>query len=151
MTHSRARQNRDERAARCEANTMARRTARARQSQGERADTRQADTMVRRTARARRSQGERADTREANTLARRTARARPTQQQASTSDRPDLTCRIFRAKLTHLVDALRRGLLGQKVYLMYVVEFQKRGLPHAHLAFRVTPRPHTSDEIDDIV
>lgn len=38
------------------------------------------------------------------------------------SDRPDLTCRIFRAKLTLLLEALRRGLLGQKVYLMYVVE-----------------------------
>ena len=55
--------------------------------------------------------------------------------------------RIFRAKLTHLVDALRTGLLGRKVYLMYVVEFQKRGLPHAHLALRVTPQPQTSDEI----
>ena len=54
--------------------------------------------------------------------------------------RPDLTCRIFRAKLTHLVDALRRGLLGRKVYLMYVVEFQKQGLPHAHahIALRAT-------------
>ena len=78
-------------------------------------------------------------------------RNHPELHRQNASDRPDLTCRIFRAKLTHLVDALRRGLLGRKVYLMYVVEFQKRGLPHAHLALRVTPQPQTSDDIDDIV
>ena len=78
-------------------------------------------------------------------------RNHPELHRQNASDRPDLTCRIFRAKLTHLVDALRRGLLGRKVYLMYVVEFQKRGLPHAHLALWVTPQPQTSDDIDDIV
>ena len=50
MTHSRARRNREERAATREAATLARRTARARQSQGERAATREADTLARRTA-----------------------------------------------------------------------------------------------------
>ncbi len=34
---------------------------------------------------------------------------------------------------------------------MYVVEFQKRGVPHAHLALQVTPQPQTTDQIDDIV
>ncbi len=43
------------------------------------------------------------------------------------------------------------GLLGEKIYHMYVVEFQKQGLPHAHLALRVTPQPQTTDEIDDII
>ena len=47
MTRSRARQNREERAARCEANTLARRNARGRQSQGERT-----------AARGRQSEGE---------------------------------------------------------------------------------------------
>ena len=83
---ARARQNREDRAVRCEANTLAMRTARARQNRGERADTRKANTMARRTAQARQSRGERADTREADTTARRTARARQTQQQASTPE-----------------------------------------------------------------
>ena len=57
MTRSRARRNREERAA-----TLARRTARARQSRGERAATREAHTLAVSTARARQSQGERAAT-----------------------------------------------------------------------------------------
>ena len=44
-----------------------------------------------------------------------------------------------------------RGLLGQKIYLLHVVEFQKRGLPHAHLALRVEPQPSTTDEIDEVI
>ena len=78
-------------------------------------------------------------------------RNHPEMHGQNASDRPDLTCRIFRAKLTHLVNALRRGLLGRKVYLMYVVELQKRGLPRAHLALRVTPQPQTANEIDAII
>ena len=67
------------------------------------------------------------------------------------SDRPDLTCRIFKEKLHHILEALRNGLLGRKVYMMYVVEFQKRGLPHAHIALSVTPQPQTTEQIDDII
>ena len=99
MTRSRARQNREERAARCEAHTLAMRSARARQSQGERANTRQADTMARRTARARHRQGERADTRVANTMARRTARARHSQgERADTRVANTMARRTARAR-----------------------------------------------------
>ena len=67
----------------------------------------------------------------------------------NTSDRPDLTCRIFRAKLQRL---LENGFLGRKVYMMYVyVEFQKRGLPHAHMPLCVTPQPQMTDKINQIV
>jgi hypothetical protein len=34
---------------------------------------------------------------------------------------------------------------------MYVVEFQKRGLPHAHIAIKVNPEPQTPEEIDAVV
>ena len=69
------------------------------------------------------------------------------------SDRPDLTCHIFRAKLQRILEVLRNGLLGRKVYMMYmyVMEFQKRGLPHAHVALCVSPQPQTTDEVDQIV
>ncbi len=50
-----------------------------------------------------------------------------------------------------MTESLKTGLLGKKTYHMYVVEFQKRGLPHTHLALRVTPQPQTTDEIDDII
>jgi hypothetical protein len=78
-------------------------------------------------------------------------RDHPEMHGQNASDRPDLTCRVFRAKLQRLMEALRKGLLGRKIYLMYVVEFQKRGLPHAHVALRVTPQPQTTDHIDDII
>ncbi|XP_021729724.1 uncharacterized protein LOC110696679 [Chenopodium quinoa] len=48
-------------------------------------------------------------------------------------DRPDIITRIFRAKLL----ALKKKIMKDKVFgevaaVIYVVEFQKRGLPHAH-------------------
>ncbi len=78
-------------------------------------------------------------------------RDHPEMHGQNASDHPDLTCRIFRAKLQKMMESLKTGLLGEKIYHMYVVEFQKRGLPHAHLALRVTPQPQTTDQIDDIV
>lgn len=48
-------------------------------------------------------------------------------------DRPDLVARVFRAKLEELKKELfERHMLGQVMAYVYVVEFQKRGLPHAH-------------------
>ncbi len=78
-------------------------------------------------------------------------RNHPEMHGQNASDRPDLTCRIFRAKLQMMMESLKKGLLGKKTYHMYVVEFQKRGLPHAHLALRVTPQPQTTDQINDII
>ncbi|KAK1694682.1 hypothetical protein QYE76_011379 [Lolium multiflorum] len=43
-------------------------------------------------------------------------------------DRPDLVVRVFRAKL----EELQKDILGKVKAHVYVVEFQKRGLPHAH-------------------
>ena len=67
------------------------------------------------------------------------------------SDRPDVTCRVFHQKLKKILNTLRQGLLGKKIYLLHVVEFQKRGLPHAHLALRVDPQPLTTDKIDEVI
>ena len=48
-------------------------------------------------------------------------------------DRPDLVTRIFRAKLEVLKKKLMENVILGKVWAyVYVVEFQKRGLPHAH-------------------
>ena len=48
-------------------------------------------------------------------------------------DRRDLTVRVFRAKLEELKRLLlEEGILGKVQAYVYVEEFQKRGLPHAH-------------------
>ena len=67
------------------------------------------------------------------------------------SNRPDVTCRVFHQKLRNILDVLQQDLLGSKIYLLHVVEFQKRGLPHADLALRVEPQPQTTDEIVQVI
>jgi hypothetical protein len=48
-------------------------------------------------------------------------------------DRPDLVTRVFRAKLQVLKKKLMKNdIVGKVRAYVYVMEFQKRGLPHAH-------------------
>ncbi|PWZ14870.1 Vacuolar protein sorting-associated protein 36 [Zea mays] len=48
-------------------------------------------------------------------------------------DRPNLVVRVFHAKLQELKHRLtKQDILGKVRAYVYVVEFQKRGLPHAH-------------------
>ncbi|XP_060170896.1 uncharacterized protein LOC132601854 [Lycium barbarum] len=48
-------------------------------------------------------------------------------------NRPELICRVFRAKIEELKkDILKNHIFGKVAAFMYTVEFQKRGLPHAH-------------------
>jgi hypothetical protein len=48
-------------------------------------------------------------------------------------DRPDLVARVLRAKLETMKDMLtKENIRGVLKAYVYVVEFQKRGLPHAH-------------------
>ncbi|XP_075500659.1 uncharacterized protein LOC142539244 isoform X1 [Primulina tabacum] len=54
-------------------------------------------------------------------------------------NRPDLVARIFRAKLQVLKDELfKKAIFGRVVAYTYVIEFQKRGLPHAHFLLILT-------------
>ena len=47
------------------------------------------------------------------------------------NDRPDLCARVFNLKLkTLLDDILKNHILGDIVAHVYVIEFQKRGLPY---------------------
>ncbi|KAK9756878.1 hypothetical protein RND81_01G126800 [Saponaria officinalis] len=49
-------------------------------------------------------------------------------------DRPDIVCRVFKIKLDQMMKDLRgKKLFGRVQAAMYTVEFQKRGLPHAHI------------------
>ena len=50
------------------------------------------------------------------------------------NDRPDIVTRVFRLKLKALMDEILNGhVLGKVTGNVWVVEFQKRGLPHAHI------------------
>ncbi|XP_071923013.1 uncharacterized protein [Coffea arabica] len=50
-----------------------------------------------------------------------------------TENRPDLVSRVFRAKLQMLKNELfKKHIFGKVAAYTYVIEFQKRGLPHAH-------------------
>ncbi|XP_009776910.1 uncharacterized protein [Nicotiana sylvestris] len=48
-------------------------------------------------------------------------------------NRPDLVSRIFKAKVEELKsDIVKKSIFGKVAAFMYTIEFQKRGLPHAH-------------------
>uniref|UniRef100_A0A0L8G5N4 Helitron helicase-like domain-containing protein n=1 Tax=Octopus bimaculoides TaxID=37653 RepID=A0A0L8G5N4_OCTBM len=65
--------------------------------------------------------------------------------------RHDLIDRVFKQKLTRLTDLIKKGQVFSPVKChMYTVEWQKRGLPHAHiLVWLVTKIDPTL--IDDII
>ena len=50
------------------------------------------------------------------------------------SDRPDLIARVFHLKLASLIDEItKKSIFGTVEAFAYTIEFQKRGLPHAHI------------------
>ncbi|XP_027088739.1 uncharacterized protein [Coffea arabica] len=55
-------------------------------------------------------------------------------------DRPDLLARVFRAKFELLKsEILNKQIFGEVAAYVYVIEFQKRGFPHAHLLLILKP------------
>ena len=70
------------------------------------------------------------------------------------SDRPDLLSRVFNIYLKDLIaDITGRHVLGRCVSHIYVIEFQKRGKPHAHilLIFDDTDKLRTAADIDSLI
>ncbi|XP_010419054.1 PREDICTED: uncharacterized protein LOC104704714 [Camelina sativa] len=70
------------------------------------------------------------------------------------NDRPDIISRIFKIKLDSLMfDLTEKQLLGKTIAAMYTVEFQKKGLPHAHILLFMDKKSKlpTSDEINNII
>jgi hypothetical protein len=67
---------------------------------------------------------------------------------------PVLVCRVFKEKLEHLLQGIRDGKYfgGRKsCYLQYVIEFQKRGMPHAHMLIRLENfESNSAEDIDEI-
>ena len=72
----------------------------------------------------------------------------------SASDRPDLVSRVFHLKLKELLhDLLQEDVLGCVTAYVYTIEFQKRGLPHAHMVLFLadTDKPRVTEDVDQFV
>ncbi|KAG3057540.1 hypothetical protein PI125_g25377 [Phytophthora idaei] len=68
-------------------------------------------------------------------------------------DRPDIVARVWQLKLGVELKDLDEGVLGRVHARIYVVEFQKRGLPHAHILVILAEadKPRTRQIIDKMV
>ena len=67
------------------------------------------------------------------------------------ADRPDIVVRVFHARLEQLTAFLKRHFCGNRVYMIKAIEYQRRGLPHAHIALAVENPPQTPEAIDAII
>uniref|UniRef100_UPI0035900D4F uncharacterized protein n=1 Tax=Myxine glutinosa TaxID=7769 RepID=UPI0035900D4F len=75
-------------------------------------------------------------------------------QHQRAEDRPDLVARVFHLKLKELIDDItKKHVLGKVRAFLYVVEYQKRGLPHAHILLMLCQEDKicTAEDIDRIV
>ncbi|KAG2868807.1 hypothetical protein PC113_g683 [Phytophthora cactorum] len=68
-------------------------------------------------------------------------------------DRPDIVARVWQLNLGAELKDLDEGVLGRVHARIYVVEFQKRGLPHAHILVILVEedKPRTRQIIDKMV
>ena len=69
-------------------------------------------------------------------------------------DRPDIVARVFKMKLDHILSIIKSGsIFGTIIADLYVVEFQKRGLPHCHFLFwlHCDYKLHESSKIDKFI
>jgi len=66
------------------------------------------------------------------------------------ADCPDLVSRVFHLKKNHLLKGIvKDGVLGRVRAHVYVIEWQKRGLPHMHLLLWLAPESklRSSDDV----
>ncbi len=69
-------------------------------------------------------------------------------------DRPDLVTRVLKIKLKELINDIHKNhILGRTITGIYVVEFQKHGLPHARILIFFTEdyKPHTVEDVDHMI
>ncbi|XP_076932558.1 uncharacterized protein LOC143598148 [Bidens hawaiensis] len=69
-------------------------------------------------------------------------------------DRPDILCRLFKLKLDSMIKELKeKSLFGKVQAVVYTIEFQKRGLPHAHICMfmHAESKIHNPQLIDNFI
>ncbi|CAN6876425.1 unnamed protein product [Brassica oleracea] len=72
----------------------------------------------------------------------------------SPNDRPDIECRVFKMKLDQLLEDFKKGIFFKPyTTALHMIEFQNRGLPHAHILlwFGRSSRTPSAEEVDDII
>ena len=69
------------------------------------------------------------------------------------TDIPVVVCHVFKQKLSKLMSILRTMFpnAGQLLYSITSIEFQKRGLPHAHILLKYTHDCLFPDHIDQVI
>jgi hypothetical protein len=53
----------------------------------------------------------------------------------TTKDRHELVTHVFNFKFDTFLKDIKNGVLGNVIAKIWVIEFQKRGLPHTHILF----------------
>ena len=67
-------------------------------------------------------------------------------------NRPDLTCRVFKMKLDAMIKDIEDGCFGSDpMAIVASIEFQKRGLPHAHILVCLKDKLTTAAQFDAVV
>jgi len=71
----------------------------------------------------------------------------------TTQDRLELVTRIFNLKLDALLKDVKDSVLGNVIAKIWVIEFQKKGLPHVHilLILNETSKLQTVEDYDSMV
>jgi hypothetical protein len=71
----------------------------------------------------------------------------------TTKDRPELVSRVFNLKLNTLLKDIKDSVLGNVIAKIWVIEFQKRGLPHAHILLILdeASKLRTAEDFDSMV
>jgi hypothetical protein len=69
------------------------------------------------------------------------------------TDIPVVVCRVFKQKFSKLMSTLRTMFpnAGRLVYSITSIEFQKRGLPHAHILLKYDKECITAEDIDQVI
>ena len=59
----------------------------------------------------------------------------------SSNFRPDIVVRVFKNRLNELINSIiKKEIFGKVQSQIYTIEFQKRGLPHAHILLTLEAR-----------
>ncbi|XP_076915496.1 uncharacterized protein LOC143574867 [Bidens hawaiensis] len=72
----------------------------------------------------------------------------------NSEDRPDILCRLFKVKLDAMIKLVKdKSLYGRVQAVVYTIEFQKRGLPHAHICIFLHPgsKIHNPKDVDKFI
>ena len=72
----------------------------------------------------------------------------------SAYDRPDIVCVVFKSRLDQFKHNLRAGKYFKGatiVYILHVIEYQFRGMPHAHIVFRLEKGIDIDDDTESLI